>query len=65
MAKTLLVLFCAAIAVVIIDHTIMHFNGPMYTHEMWYQDRLDRINEDDKLQIQIDELKNMVLELSK
>jgi hypothetical protein len=43
---------------------------------MWYHDRLDRINEDhklqikiddgdNKLQIQIDELKNMVLELSK
>lgn len=64
-AKTLLVLFCASIAIVIIDHVRLHFNGPMYTHEMWYHDRLARINEEHKLQIQIDELKNMVLELSK
>lgn len=64
-AKTLLVLFCSASAIVVIDTIIWWQNGPRYTHEMWYHDRIARINEEHKLQIQIDELKNMVLELSK
>jgi hypothetical protein len=51
-----LILFCTLCAIVIIDHIKWHLDGPRYTHRMWYHDRLDRINEDHKLQIQIDEL---------
>lgn len=59
-----LLIFCTLIGLMIIDTIIWHSDGgPKYTHDMWYQDRLDRINEDDKLRIQIIELRNEINEL--
>jgi len=51
-----LVIFCSLCAIVIIDTAAHWLDGPRYTHTMWYHDRLDRINEDHKLQVQINAL---------
>lgn len=62
-SKVGLVLFCSISAVVMIDHFRWHLDGPRYTHRMWYEDRLARIDEEIKLQVQIDELKNQINKL--
>ena len=65
-AYWVLVLFALSTALTIIDTVLWHFDGPRYTHRMWFADRMDRINEDQKLKdslnLRIDTLEQKINE---
>ena len=50
-----LILFALATALTVIDTAVWWLDGPRYTHAMWFSDRMDRINEDDKLRALIEQ----------
>lgn len=48
-AAIVLILFALVTAMTVIDTIVWWLDGPRYIHRMWFEDRMDRINEDDKL----------------
>lgn len=48
-AAIVLILFALVTAMTEIDTIVWWLDGPRYIHRMWFEDRMDRINEDDKL----------------
>ena len=54
-AVWVLLVFALATALTVLDTVVWWRDGPRYTHAMWYADRMDRINEDDKLRALIEQ----------
>ena len=48
-AVRVLLVFATATALTVVDTVIWWRDGPRFTHAHWFGDRMDRINEDDKL----------------
>lgn len=65
-AYVVLIIFALALSLTTIKVVIWGFDGPRYTHRMWFEDRMDRINEDqkikDELTPQIDNLRRQLNE---
>lgn len=59
-AALVLILFALATALTVIDTIVWWRDGPRYTHAHWFGDRMDRINEDDKLRARIEALETGV-----
>lgn len=55
-AVWVLLVFALATALTVLDTLVWWRDGPRYTHALWYADRMDRINEDDKLRKRIEAL---------
>ena len=54
-AVWVLLVFALATALTVLDTVVWWRDGPRYTHAHWYGDRMDRINEDDKLRALIEQ----------
>lgn len=54
-AAIVLILFAMATALTVIDTALWWLDGPRYVHRMWFEDRMDRIREDDKLRALIEQ----------
>ena len=54
-AVWVLLVFALATALTVVDTVIWWRDGPRYTHRMWFEDRMDRIREDDKLRALIEQ----------
>ncbi len=48
-AVWVLLVFALAASLTVLDTVIWWKDGPRFTHAHWFGDRMDRINEDDKL----------------
>lgn len=59
-AAWVLLVFALATALTVIDTIVWWLDGPRYVHRMWFEDRMDRINEDDKLRARIEALETGV-----
>lgn len=55
-AVWVLLVFALATALTVLDTLVWWRDGPRYTHAMWFEDRMDRIREDDKLRARIERL---------
>ena len=57
-AVWVLLVFALATALTVLDTLVWWRDGPRYTHVHWFGDRMDRINEDDKLRARIERLES-------